>query len=157
MTIPGSYSFSQGDAGSIDLVEALWNLQRDFHVQIGSSFQSKCESVDFERRKSSLLGRSQGGALLVDRVHHKDEPVGYCISSVDSEGNGEIDSLYVVEHHRRAGLGTNLVRRSINWLDSHQATQIVMAVFAENLEALEFYQQLGISPRTILLERPLDA
>ncbi len=43
--------------------------------------------------------------------------VGYCISSLDHDLAGEIESIFVLPEYRGLGIGKELMRRTLQWLD----------------------------------------
>jgi len=80
------------------------------------------------------------------------DPVGYCVSTVDAAGRGEIDSLFIDEQFRGRGLGRKMVSNAMAWLDEKHAKPIAVSVLAGNDAALRLYEKFGFQTRTILLQ-----
>ena len=45
--------------------------------------------------------------------------IGYCVSTINPEGFGEIHSLYVKKDHRSKGFGKRMVETALRWLDEN--------------------------------------
>jgi diamine N-acetyltransferase len=105
-----------------------------------------------------ILGKAAAGKLRIELVsiasHGTD--MAYCISTVSADGCGEVDSMFVEEHFRRCGVGSELLRRALAWLDSVGASSKVVTVAHGNEGALAFYKRFGFHPRTILLRQRCD-
>jgi len=112
----------------------------------------------FDVRKQKLLAKGGADRIRVDLVSAGlDKPaVAYCISTVSDDGVGEIDSIYVKEDLRGQGVGSELVRRALAWLESKQVVAKTVSVMSDNDEALAFYRRFSFHPRTILLQESRD-
>jgi diamine N-acetyltransferase len=112
----------------------------------------------FETRRQTLLAKGDAGGLRVELVTlGADGPkVAYCVSTISAEGVGEIDSIFVEESLRGRGIGAELMRHALAWLDRMQATSKILAVMYENNEALVFYARFGFHPRTVVLQQSGD-
>ncbi|MBP7935689.1 MAG: GNAT family N-acetyltransferase [Phycisphaerae bacterium] len=76
---------------------------------------------------------------------------GYCVSSIDTAGAGEIDSLCVHSEHPDRGIGGTLIRRALGWLDDeHVQTRTRVAVWG-NPQVLPFYRRYGFGHRAVTL------
>jgi ribosomal protein S18 acetylase RimI-like enzyme len=146
-------------AEGIDRVRPLWEKLNAHHAVLSRRFGSAIRIRTFDARKQKLLAKADSGKLRVDLVSaDSDEPsVAYCISTISTDGVGEIDSIFVEEHLRGQGVGTELMRRALAWLESIKATSKIVSVMTENEEALAFYRRFGFHPRTILLQESHDA
>ena len=85
-------------------------------------------------------------------IASKGRDVGYCICTINNDGKGEIDSLYIKKEHRSKGLGKKMMESALQWLKENNAKKKVVVVLEGNAEALGFYQSLGFLPRNIELE-----
>lgn len=83
----------------------------------------------------------------------KDIFVGYCISTINSEPAGEVDSFFVEEQYRKQGLGDKLMQRALEWLDINKAKTKIIVVAEGNENVLEFYRRYGFYKRRIVLEQ----
>ena len=78
---------------------------------------------------------------------------GYCISSVDKNNTGEIDSIFVLHSCRGLGIGEQLMQKGLQWMDEIGAEKIVVNVAAGNEQAFGFYERYGFYPRRTMLEQ----
>jgi ribosomal protein S18 acetylase RimI-like enzyme len=145
-------------AEGIDSVRLLWEKLNAHHADLSSRFGSALRVRTFDSRKQGLLTKASAGALRVDLVLAglDETSVAYCISTISADGVGEVDSIFVEGHLRGQGVGTELMRRALAWLESMKATSKIVSVMSENEEALAFYRRFGFHPRTILLQKSHD-
>lgn len=141
-------------ADSIDAVRPLWEKLRVYHAPL----LDDRPPFLFEPRKQGILSKAAAGKLRIDLVSIASHPadLAYCISSVSADGCGEVDSLFVEEHFRGCGVGSELLRRALAWLDSAGASSKVVTVAHGNEGALALYKRFGFHPRTILLHQRHD-
>jgi ribosomal protein S18 acetylase RimI-like enzyme len=105
-------------------------------------------------RKEFLLKKSNGGAIRVDLARDPNNvKVAYCVSTLNSERVGEVDSIYVREEYRSLGIGDQLMKRSLEWMDKKGVTSKKILVTAGNQDALSFYRRYGFRPRRMVLEQ----
>ncbi|MGQ9779461.1 MAG: GNAT family N-acetyltransferase [Bacillota bacterium] len=102
----------------LERIEPLWERLRDHHRARAGRFAPWFARQTFARRRDELLRKSADGALFVEVARDLEAgvDVGYCVSSLDAEGQGEIDSIFIEETYRRRGLGGRLLRDALNWL-----------------------------------------
>src|SRR5215467_2187137 len=96
------------DADGIDAVRPLWEKLRAYHAPL----LDETPPFLFEPRKQEILREAAAGKLrieLVSVVSHTTD-IAYCITTVSADGCGEIDSMFVEEHFRGCGIGSELVR-----------------------------------------------
>jgi ribosomal protein S18 acetylase RimI-like enzyme len=108
---------------------------------------------NFEPRKQEIL--TKAAAIRIELVSAAPDAsdIAYCISTVSTNGCGEIDSMFVEEAFRGRGIGSELVGHALAWLENAGAASKVVTVAHANEEALAFYKRFGFQPRTILLEQ----
>lgn len=142
-------------AGEIDAIGPLWQKLKEHHASLSQRWSNELQQRAFEPRKQKLLAKAQAGKLKIDVASTTPgaPPLAYCISSISSDREGEIDSLYVESEFRGRGIGTELMRRALNWLDASGAASKTVSVFHVNDEALEFYTRFGFHPRTVQLRQ----
>ncbi|MDP4147225.1 MAG: GNAT family N-acetyltransferase, partial [Bacillota bacterium] len=83
----------------------------------------------------------------------KDIYIGYCISTVNANLIGEIDSLFVHSQYRKLGLGDELMKRALEWLDSNNVKGKKIAVAEGNEGVLDFYKRYGFYKRQMILQQ----
>ncbi len=68
-----------------------------------------------------------------------------------------IDALAVAQQHRRAGVGTALLRESENWGREQRATSVSVQTEPNNPLAMPFYEQrMGYTTRSVQLHKNLS-
>lgn len=154
-TISVQFSYRVTNAESLDLIHPLWEQLRAYHGQLASPFAGEMGRATFEARKQELLNKSTNGKLHIELVNTTSDAadIAYCISTVSAEGQGEIDSLYVDARFRGQGIGSELIRHALTWLDGMGAMTKVVSVAYANEEALALYRRFGFQPRTVLLQQ----
>ncbi len=70
---------------------------------------------------------------------------GYCVAS-RSGTDAEIVSIGVAPEHRRAGIGSALLRHIIGRLKLRRVRTIVLTVRVDNATAIRLYRRLGFRP-----------
>jgi N-acetylglutamate synthase-like GNAT family acetyltransferase len=115
--------YSEVEIEGLDLIQELWKLLR-LHVKtITTDFKDQVEQLTFQESKESLLNKSKDGAIRVDLAEDNQNKikVAYCISTITPEKVGEVDSIYVREEYRSGGIGDQLMKRSLQWMDEKGA------------------------------------
>lgn len=147
-------SYREVGIDGLDLIQELWELLR-LHVKSSTTdFKDQAEQLTFQERKKFLLNKSRGGAIRVDLAedHRKKIEVAYCVSSVTPEKVGEVDSIYVKEEYRSGGIGDQLMKRSLKWMDEKGAESKKILVTVGNQDVISFYRVYGFRPRSVVLE-----
>jgi GNAT superfamily N-acetyltransferase len=141
-----------GEEG-IDAVQRLWEKLRAYHSPLLAGLPGAMPPFNFEPRKQELLTKAAPGKLRIELVctAPNTPDIAYCISTISKDGRGEIDSMFVEETFRGRGIGSELVRHALEWLERAGATSKVVTVAHANEEALAFYKRFGFEPKTILL------
>ena len=90
--------------------------------------------------------------MRVDLVKDKDtgQYIGYCISTIDKEMIGEIDSLYVEKENRKHGIGSQLMEKNLEWLDKNKVKSKIVAVGDGNENVIDFYNEFIPKPSSFL-------
>ena len=139
----------------IDSVEPMWRHLTLHAAERSRHFRRYFSEKSFQERKRELETKAERGPLLIEVALDPGArtDLGYCISSVDGDGVGEIESLFVSELARKRGVGDKLVRRSVEWMERQGARTIVVFTVYGSEEVLPFYQRFGFQPKMVLLER----
>jgi len=139
----------------IDVIKPLWDKLREHHEELSPYFTDVYAEFTFKDRKEELLKKSENGILRIDMV--KDEEtgqfIGYCISSISDESEGEVDSLYLDDNYRSSGIGNKLMERALTWMDEMGVKTKKIMVAAGNEDTLSFYSRYGFFPKHIILEQ----
>jgi diamine N-acetyltransferase len=78
--------------------------------------------------------------------------VAYRVSTITPEKVGEVDSIYVREEYRSCGIGDQLMKRSLQWMDEKGAESKKILVTVGNQDVMSFYRVYGFRPRSVVLE-----
>jgi ribosomal protein S18 acetylase RimI-like enzyme len=141
----------------IDLIRPLWEKLKEHHRKHSKYFShiySDAGGFTFEKRKEALLEKSKFGMLRIDIVIDVDTGgyIGYCISTISKDMEGEIDSIFIDDKYRSSGIGSSLMDRAIEWMDSYKVKSKKISVAAGNEDVLPFYIKHGFYSRYIILE-----
>lgn len=79
--------------------------------------------------------------------------VGYVVSTVNSEKTGEVESIYIDEAYRGMGIGGQLMRDALDWMDQNGSISKQVEVSVGNEVAWGFYGRNGFLPRKTLLKQ----
>ena len=133
----------------LDRVAPLWRGLRAHHAGVSEHFSDQLASRSFEDRRRDLV--SKAIKMKVDVACAGERDIGYCITTIDKENRGELDSLFIDEDYRRVGLGRRLAESAVEWLKAEGAHPIFLTVVVGNDEAVRFYETLGFYPRTVVM------
>ena len=149
------FTIESGGFELLSKIEALWYELKAHHERIGPEFPDM-STATFEKRKEGL--KEKGKEILVDciRTINDKTDIGYCISIIDKNDIGEIESLYVREAFRGKGAGKELMTRSLLWLEEKKAKAVRLSVLSGNKDAIEFYTGFGFKSRSQELMIPTN-
>ena len=118
-------------------------------------FFKRYASMDVSCGNELLLEKAVKGGIRLDlaRDTDTDELVGYCIISISGDRQGEIESIFIEPDYRRLGIGDELMKRALRWMDEYPVTKKVLGVGAGNEDVFEFYRKYNFYPRTTVLEQ----
>ena len=145
--------YVSGSASLLNRIRDLWLELNDHHITVSAHFSDNLSKSSFDARKESLAKSSTEENLLVEIAidAQSKTDIAYCITSIKSDNKGEIESIYVKPQYRRSGIGTSLMSRAIDWLDSKNVAQKTVGVVCGNEQAFDFYSQFGFYPRATIL------
>jgi ribosomal protein S18 acetylase RimI-like enzyme len=143
------------DEQGLEMAADLWQKLLEYHKSLSQHFSEHFDKMTFGLRKKGLLEKSREGAIRVDLARDTDtgELVGYCISTVSRDRQGEIDSIYIEPDYRGSGIGDNLMERALRWMDEYPVAKKVLGVGAGNEDVFAFYSRYNFYPRTTILEQ----
>jgi ribosomal protein S18 acetylase RimI-like enzyme len=148
--------YVSGNGRILQRVAPLWRKLRAYHAARASAFAAEIATTRFGSREQGLLTKAGEEGLRIDIAHDstRETDVGYCISSVDSNGQGEIDSLFVDRRYRGRNIGQALMHRALAWLRKKRVRRIIVGVATGNEVVFSFYARFGFQPRATILARP---
>lgn len=149
-----NFEFINGSRELLDLVQPLWEKLNIHHEGKSNYFSDKFRNFTFEARKNKFV-KDKNLEVNMDLIKNKDTNlyIGYCISTINKDLIGEIDSLFVEKEYRKFGLGNKLMNRALEWLNSNQVKIKIIGVAEGNEDVLDFYKKYGFYKRRIILEQ----
>jgi GNAT superfamily N-acetyltransferase len=149
-----SFTYQEAGVEKLESIRHLWEKLNRHHVALSPHFSARRRSRTFEARKREFDSKAANGKLRIELAFPtgSETAVAYCLTSL-SAGMGEIDSLFVEEAFRGHGVGTDLMRHALDWLENHGATSKVVVVAHGNDPAIDFYSHFGFRPDNIFLRQ----
>lgn len=149
-----NFEFINGSKELLNLVQPLWEKLNKHHEINSNYFSDKFKNLKFEVRKNNLV-KDSNLEIKIDLIKDMEKGlyVGYCISTINKELMGEIESLFVEKEYRKYGLGDKLMNNAIEWLNSKGAKTKRICVAEGNENILEFYKKHGFYKRRVVLEQ----
>jgi GNAT superfamily N-acetyltransferase len=150
-----SIEYQVTDARNLDLIRPLWNQLNSHHQSRSRIFQRQFRERTFDDRRAYFERIAAAGSLRLDLAFDPgmERYVGYCVSSLSAEKEGEIESIFVEAGYREQGVGSTLMTLALSWLDRHGSVRNRVSVGEGNEEAFGFNGKFGFSPRTTVLEQ----
>ena len=147
--------YSHGDQDLLDTIKLLWEELNEHHCQHSPNFKEHYNHMTFEKRKSDLLKKSFAGKMRVDLAIDEASRcnVGYCVSSLNEEKTGEIESIFVKIAYRGLGIGDSLVKYALSWMDKEGAAEKIVEVGDGYELVFGFYARYGFLPRKTVLKQ----
>jgi GNAT superfamily N-acetyltransferase len=144
-----------GDQALLDQIKVLWEALNEHHRQHSPNFKEHYCEMTFEKRKVDLLKKAADGKMRVDVAVDEatGQSVGYCVSSLNSEKTGEIESIFVNAVYRETGIGGSLIKKALSWMDKEGAAAKIVEVVAGNEQAFGFSARYGFLPRKTVLKQ----
>ncbi len=143
------------DENDLEKIRHLWVQLNEHHRERASHFRSHYEQMTFDDRKKFFETIAFTGLLRLDIAR---DPItyrliGYCVSSVSPEKNGELESIFVEPDYRSHHIGTTLITRALAWMDAQGVRRKRVSVGNGNEDAWAFYRKFGFYPRMTILEQ----
>jgi diamine N-acetyltransferase len=137
----------------IDCLEPLWLKLIAHHRDRAQRFKAQFAGARFANRKKELLQKATRYPLHIELAFSAETFIGYCVSSINAQQCGEIDSIYIEKDYRRLGIGAIFMQNAIHWLDAGAVKRKIISVGEGNEEVFGFYQQYGFYPLALTLEQ----
>jgi ribosomal protein S18 acetylase RimI-like enzyme len=143
------------EADGIDAIQPMWEKLKAYHSRLSWRFARDMRHLTFDPRKQEFLAKAVAGKFRLDVASAISDltDIAYCISSASADGRGEIDSIFVEESFRGRGVGTELLRRALAWLDDVGVSSKFVTVAHGNEDAIALYRRFGFYHRTVLLQQ----
>jgi diamine N-acetyltransferase len=148
-------NYIHGGKDMLDEIKLLWEALNEHHRQHSPNFKEHYCEMTFEKRKSDLLKKLARNKMRVDLAVDEatGQNVGYCVSSLNKEKTGEIESIFVNEVYRGLGIGDSLMKKALGWMEQEDAVAKIVEVGAGNEPTFGFYARYGFLPRKTVLKQ----
>ena len=133
-------------------IRVLWEKLNRIHLNDSIYFKEHYTHFSFGERISGWIKLQEKNFHLLIAETSDFIPIGYCISTIDANRGGEIDSLFIDAAFRMQGIGKILLEKSMEWLQNNQCKPIRLNVSYGHENVMEFYQHFGFYPRLTTLE-----
>ena len=148
--------FLSGNHELLDQVKPLWEKLNEHHKENAKHFKVRYENYSFNLRRAGLLEKVQSGSEMrinLARCTRENKTVGYCISTVNKDHLGEIESIYIGEAFQGKGLGNEFVLEALKWMEAMEVKRKIVRVAAGNEQMFPFYSKYGFYPMITVLEQ----
>ncbi|WP_461614323.1 GNAT family N-acetyltransferase [Clostridium sp. Marseille-QA1073] len=145
-------AYINGGIELLDSIKPLWEKLNNHHRGNSNNFSHNYEKFTFELRKEKFYNKDL--KVNIDLVKDLDRRtyIGYCISTINLDLVGEVDSLYLEREYRGQGIGEELMERALIYLNENDSKKKIIGVAEGNEEVLNFYKKFKFYKRTIILE-----
>jgi ribosomal protein S18 acetylase RimI-like enzyme len=139
----------------VDSIAGLWNKLREHQRNLSPHFSTHYDRRSWKNRKVELLEKSKSGGFHGDVVidNEMKKIVGYCVSTMSSDKQGYLESIYIEPEYRKAGIGGKLMEKALDWMDKMQVKTKTLTVGVGNEQVLKFYARYGFFPKNITVEQ----
>jgi len=145
-------TYIKGENELINEVKPLWEALNMHHQNNAVSFLGSLQSNTFENRHKKFADAAMKVFVEIVKVDQQEKPVGYSISTIDSDGMGELDSLYVEKEYRKLAIGDQLMNNALDWFRENKTKVNRLKVAEGNENVLKFYKKHGFETRFYVLE-----
>jgi GNAT superfamily N-acetyltransferase len=142
-------------------VSALWASADRLHAQLHPRYFRGDGRLD-PRLADGLERANEARELFV--AERDGDVIGFVLvellepvrASLPGRGRrGHIDTLVVAERARRGGCGRRLIEAAVDWARAHRIDELLLTVWAGNVEAERFYAAIGLQPVSSVLRLTL--
>ena len=143
-----SSKFLEGSSELLPYCHDLWDLFIQNQIQNAGEMSDSISTYLHSQYNDGLVAKTSDGKLHIQLVYpsNKDNPIGFCITSLSNNGIGEVEALYILDKDRGNNLGTKLLQRSLQWMKEHNALEQKLIVAAGNEQVFSFYQKFRFYP-----------
>ena len=138
-------------------IKEVWEKNRLFHEETSRFFGHLYEGLIFEDRMAPFealredqlkitIAEATDGELK--EAESQQQVIGYCLSTIN-EGEGQMQTLHVLEKYRGKEIGKELMQRHLEWLKDNKCEAVSLVVSQENEKAIRFYENHGFQKNTV--------
>ena len=143
------------DESGIDQIKVLWEKLNESNKNKTKYFLQRFLNYSFEQRKAKILEQANFSKMRIElaKDSEKNSTVAYCVSSADSKENGQILSIFVEEGYRTLGIGGNLMKHALGWMDEIGVMSKRIDIVYGDEEAVPFCEKFGFYPQRLVLKQ----
>ena len=147
--------YTSTDGEGLDLTNELWRKLIKHHAALSPHFSTQIAKRTSEQRNRELLASFSKGDIHIDlaRDGESGKLVGYCISTIRDDTEGEVQSIFIEEEYRQRGIGDTMMEKALQWMEVRGISRKVIAVAYGNEEVFPFYSRYGFLLRATILEQ----
>lgn len=147
--------YIETDQRDLDSIGFLWEKLNEHHRIRSPYHAGHFAHMTWDVRKKELTDKSRNGFMRIDlaRDVNSDKLVGYCVSTISEEKQGEIDSIFIEKDYRRSGIGDTFMEKSLKWMDGLLVTKRIIGVAIGNEEVFSYYARYNYYPRVTILSQ----
>lgn len=148
-------AYSEKGKQDLDSIAPLWEKLREHQRVRSPHFPQHYARRTWKRRKAELLEKAKTGGLHLDiAADSKTKKIrGYCVSTISSDKQAQLESIYIEPEYRKAGVGDELMQRALAWMNEMQVKTKTLIVGVGNEEVLSFYSRYNFYPKYITVEQ----
>lgn len=150
---PPTITYQSGGTQHLESIRLLWQALNRHHRSISPHFEHEFACFTFDQRVDNLRQDYTDQAIHLDIAWNGERPVAYLVSALSRAGVGEIESIYVQAEFRGQGIGDELMKRGLAWLQAQNPVSIEIKVAVGNEDAYPFYARYGFYPRLVTLKQ----
>ena len=142
------FHFEEGSFELLSLCDNLWELFITNQAENAGEMSFGVEEYIRGLRDGGLVKKAKDGKLYVQLVYvdEKQEPIGFCITSLTKDKAGEIEAIYVCDRYQGNKLGGRLLQKAMVWMEQEQAIEQRLVVATGNEKVIGFYTKYGFFP-----------
>ena len=152
--VSGKLNIEFQTLSSVELnrIKPLWQELNKHHLEKSADFKDHYRYFTFEERIKVLVVAEKQLYVRIAVNRADGGMVGYCVSSIDAERTGRIESLYIRKGFRKFGIGGTLVKEALRYFQSNGMLDVTVDVAAGNEEAFAYYACFSFAPRMHVLK-----
>ncbi len=140
-----------------DLNHQLFVSDSEHSNDLNTNWPYEDEGIVYYKKRIA----AEGGVCFVAEID--DEIVGYVIGgwshinfSAYKGERGELENIYVLEGHRKSGVGSALMVELEKWFKEKGAEYVMVNAFAKNAGAIAFYEHEDFERYSTTLWKKID-
>ena len=143
-----SFQFQVGSTELLPSCGNIWQLFIQNQIKNAGRMSDGISAYLQSQYDGGLVAKTSDGKVHIQLVYTqaKDNPIGFCITSLSSNRIGEVEALYILDEYQGNNLGTTLLQRSLQWMEAHNVLEQKLTVAAGNEQVFSFYQKFRFYP-----------